>query len=67
MVNTEKIIDRMRELRIGQGDVAKALGIKQPTVSQKINNIRSFTLEEADKLQVLLKITPNEFGTYFFA
>ena len=47
MVNTNKIKGRMRELEITQADVAKCLNIAQPTVNQKINNIRPFDLDEA--------------------
>lgn len=67
MVNTNKIKGRMKEMEITQADVAKCLKIAQPTANQKINNIRPFDLEEAEKLSELLKIVPSEFGTYFFA
>jgi DNA-binding XRE family transcriptional regulator len=67
MVNTNKIKGRMKELEITQADVAKTLDIAQPTANQKINNIRSFDLEEAEKLAKLLHIDSGEFGTYFFA
>lgn len=56
----------MRELDVTQKDVSKALGIAQPTVNQKINNIRPMSLEEAEKLCLLLKISSDEFATYFF-
>ena len=67
MVNTNKIKGRMKELEITQADVAKCLNIAQPTANQKINNIRPFDLEEAEKLSDLLKIDARDFGTYFFA
>lgn len=67
MVNTNKIKGRMKELEITQADVAKCLKIAQPTVNQKINNVRPFDLEEAEKLSELLKISSSEFGMYFFA
>lgn len=67
MINTNKIKGRMRELKITQADVAKALNIAQPTANQKINNSRPFDLEEAEKLAILLKIDSSDFGTYFFA
>lgn len=67
MVNTNKIKGRMKELEITQSDVAKYLNIAQPTANQKINNIRPFDLDEAEKLSSLLKIDSSEFGTYFFA
>ena len=67
MVNTNKIKGRMKELEITQADVAKYLKIAQPTVNQKINNVRPFDLGEAEKLSELLKISSSEFGMYSFA
>lgn len=66
MINTNKIKGRMAELRITQRDVAKSLGLAQPTVSQKINNIRPMDLNEAEKLSDLLGIKPEDFAVYFF-
>ena len=40
MINTNKIKGRMAELQITQKDVANSLGLAQPTINQKINNIR---------------------------
>ncbi|MBQ7757029.1 MAG: helix-turn-helix transcriptional regulator [Oscillospiraceae bacterium] len=65
MVNTNKIKGRMKELEISQADVAKALNLAQPTVCQKINNIRPFDLPEAKKLADLLGITSSEFEEFF--
>lgn len=67
MVNSNKLKGKMRELQITQLDVAKALSISPPTVSQKLNNIRDFNLEEAEKLSNMLHIETGEFGDYFFA
>lgn len=67
MVNTNKLKGRMKELEITQADVAKSLGIAQPTANQKLNNIRSFDLDEAEKLSAMLHIEAGEFGAYFFA
>lgn len=66
MVNSDKIKGRMRELKITQKDVATALCIAQPTANQKINNIRPFSLVEAERLASLLNIQNNEFSAYFF-
>ncbi len=67
MVNSDKIKGRMRERAITQADVAKYLGLAQPTVNQKINNVRPFDLNEAEKLAELLQINSGDFGEYFFA
>ena len=66
MVNSGKLKGRIVELGLTQKDVAKALGIAQPTVNQKLNNIRPMDLDEAEKLSVLLKLRPEEFQTFFF-
>ncbi len=67
MINTRKIKGRMAERGLTQKDVAKALQIAQPTANQKINNVRSMDLDEAEKLAELLEISTAEFSTYFFA
>lgn len=66
MINTNKIKGRMAELQITQKDVANSLGLAQPTVNQKINNIRPMDLNEAEKLSHLLNIKPEDFAIYFF-
>lgn len=66
MINTSKIKGRMAEMQITQKDVAKALELAQPTVNQKINNIRPMDLNEAEKLSDLLNIKPEDFAIYFF-
>lgn len=65
MVNTNKIKGRMKELELTQADVAHCLNIAQPTANQKINNVRPFDLDEAEKLSHLLHIDAGEFGKYF--
>lgn len=66
MVNTNKLKGRMAELQLTQKDIAIGLGLAQPTVNQKINNIRPMDLNEAEKLSEILKIPTSEFGVYFF-
>lgn len=66
MVNTKKINSRIMELGYTQKDVALYLKVAQPTVSQKLNNIRPMDLNEAEMLCKLLKIKDEEFGEYFF-
>jgi len=67
VINTELIKTRMRDMGITQKDVAEAIGIAAPTVSQKINGVRPMDLDEARTLANLLKIDSGEFGAYFFA
>lgn len=66
MVNSNKIKAKMKELELTQSDVAKELGIRQSTANQKINNVRCFTLTEAESLSNLLGINSYEFSDYFF-
>lgn len=67
MLNESKIRGRMAEQNITQKEVAAALGVAPATVSQKLNRIRPMNLDEAEKLAVLLGISDEDFGTYFFA
>lgn len=66
MINTNKLKARIIELGMVQGEVAKRLNMAQPTLSQKINNIRPMELEEALALAQLLEIQPAEYADYFF-
>lgn len=66
LINTNKIKGRMAELQITQKDIANSLGLAQPTVNQKINNIRPMDLNEAEKLSNLLHIDSEDFAIYFF-
>ena len=67
MINTNKIKARIVELGMNQGDVAEEMKLAQPTLSQKLNNIRAMDLEEAEKLSKILEIPAEEFCNYFFA
>ena len=66
MVNSVAIKQRAKEKDIRQKEMARAMGVKQPTANQKINNIRPMLLEEAEKLAQLLGISDEEFRFYFF-
>lgn len=67
MVNSNKIKGRIVELGMNQKDISEKLGISQPTLNQKINNIRPMDLDEAGKLSEILGIPNDEFVLYFFA
>ena len=66
MINSNKLKGRIRELAKTQEDCALVLNIKAPTFNQKLNQFRSFKLEEAIKLQQFLGIPDEEFREYFF-
>lgn len=67
MINTRLIKERMEQLGLTQTNVAEALGVAQPTASQKINGIRPIDLDEAKKLADVLRITDADYGAYFFS
>lgn len=66
MINTLKIKARMVELGITQKDLAERINLAQPTVNQKLNNIRPMDLVEAEKISEILQINPCEYKEYFF-
>ena len=45
----DKLRGRMKEMHVTQAEIAKLLGIKECTVSQKLNNRRKIKLCEAKK------------------
>lgn len=67
MVNTEKIMARMKEEGVTQKELADRLKIARPTVSQKLRNVRPMFLDEAEKISEVLNIKQSDFGSYFFA
>ncbi len=67
MVNTKMLLEKISERGYKQSELAVLLGIKQSSLSLKINNKRPFFLEEALKLARILEIEDHEFGSYFFA
>lgn len=66
MPNTDKIKTRMAALNVTQSELADYLGVATPTICQKINNLRPFTLDEAERVAEKLKIKDKDFGAYFF-
>lgn len=67
MPNAAAIKQRMREIDMTQAKLAAAIGVATPTMNQKINGTRPFTLDEAEKVAKVLKIEDDKFGLYFFA
>lgn len=67
MVHSKLLKDKAKSLGIRQVDIANALGLRQSTVNQKLNNVRPMTLREAELIAEILKITGDEFTRYFFA
>ena len=67
MPNTQMLKERMKERDVTQKDVAEALGIAAPTVSQKLNGVRPIYLSEAMAIASMLGIESGEFEKYFFS
>ena len=67
MVNTEKIMERMKEKGVNQKNLAEKCGVSRPTINQKIHGVRPISLKEAQIIQNVLEIPEKEFGLYFFA
>ena len=66
LVNTRKIKGRIVEVGLTQRDLARVLELSQPTVSQKISNIRAMSVREAFIIADILRIPDSEFREYFF-
>ena len=66
MVNSRKIKGRLKELGFTQEELANKMGITQSTLSHKINNTRTFKLDEARVLGKILEIKEDDFNLYFF-
>ena len=67
MVNTNKIKGKIVELGMTNKNLASALNLALPTISQKLNNVRPMYLHEAEIIGKLLNIKPEDFTIYFFA
>ena len=67
MINTDKIKELMQEKNITQAMLAERLNIAQATCCQKLNNKRHMSLDEANVISEYLGISPENFGSYFFA
>ncbi len=65
-MNVIEIKKRNLELGITPKDWAECLGVKLQNAYNKINGKSHLTLEQANKIQKLLRIDDREFGLYFF-
>lgn len=66
MINSTRIKERMKQMKVTQAQLAGKLGIKAPTMNQKLNNVRPMFLHEADIVAKELGIGPELFCAYFF-
>lgn len=64
--NYSKLWGRFREYGLTQKDVATHIGIRNTTLSLKLNNKAKFTSSEIDAMCKLLDIAKEDIGAYFF-
>ncbi len=67
MVNASKIRARMDLLGVTASELGDILGISHSLASRKLNGLSPMSLDDAEKLQEILKIEDEDFGSYFFA
>lgn len=67
MPNIELLKEQMKEKGITQKELAEAIGIAPPTVSQKLNGVRPLDLAEARIIADKLEIDAGDFGKFFFS
>lgn len=61
-----KLLGRIKECRMTQDDLARAIKINATTLSLKLNNKAFFSQPEIAKICAILKIRNDEIGLYFF-
>lgn len=66
LVDSKRIRARMIMLGLRNRDLAKAWGCAEQTASQKLNGTRPLSLEEANKLAQLLKLSEVEYYVFLF-
>lgn len=67
MVNSKLLKNKMAEENVNQDYLAYKLKMSQPTLSLKLNNNRSFTIDEMFKVAEILKIEPTSLREFFLA
>ena len=61
-----KLLGRLKERRMTQDDLARAIEINATTLSLKLNNRAFFSQIEIAKICALLEICNDDIGLYFF-
>lgn len=67
MVNSKLLKSKMAEENITQDYLADRLKLSQPTLSLKLNNNRSFTIDEMFCVVDVLNIEPADLRKFFLA
>lgn len=66
MFDYSKLKGKIKEVFDIQSNYAKALGLSETSVTNKLNNITNFTQTEIYETSKLLSISKEEIGLYFF-
>ncbi len=69
MINTNKLVEVIKEKKLTVSDVATAIGIDKSSLYRKINNdVRcGITVKEANKIVEFLELSAEEANSIFFA
>lgn len=67
MCNISKLKGKIVEKGISQGKLAKEAGMDRSTLSRKMKTGEAFTIGEANKIAIILKLSKNEAMEIFFA
>lgn len=66
MINTNLLKAKIKEKGLTQEDVAIKIGINPATLSHKVNNVKVFSIDEAQKLVFILDLSSNDSQAIFF-
>ena len=61
-----KLLGKMKEMSITQGELASMVGIAENTMSAKINGESYFRTDEIKRICIVLNIKDSDVGAYFF-
>ncbi len=67
MVNTERIVERMKELNCSVERLSAEMGVSLNTLKNKLNNITQFKVTEIVDLCFCLRFTNEERDVIFFS
>lgn len=67
-IGSEKLTNKMAEMKVSKAELANELGIHKSTLYRKLdNNGEDFTVAEANKIVEVLELNKDEAISIFFA
>lgn len=66
MTNTTEFKIMLIRYRLTAADLAEKIGLSPQSMSQKMNNVREFTLSELQKIRDAVNLSPAEIYKIFF-